>query len=109
MVGGDNDVQAVQVLFRWMFRLQPWAHALVDAVAAPALAALAGRAFVGIHIRWGDKVGRDRLGSKGGVTQLFPLEHDVSAIACFNGRSEARHGCRNWSSSRRTTLEPYLS
>jgi hypothetical protein len=85
VIGGDNDVQAVQVLFRWVFRLQPWVRALVDAVAAPALAALAGRAFVGVHIRWGDKVGRGSLGSKGGETRLFPLEHYVSAIACFYG------------------------
>ncbi len=73
VVGGDNDVQAVQILLRWVFRLQPWVRASVDAAAAPALVALAGRAFVGVHIRWGDKVGRGSKGAMGQESELAPL------------------------------------
>jgi hypothetical protein len=88
VVGGDNDVQAVQVLFRWVFRLQPWVRAAVDAATAPALAALAGRAFIGVHIRLGDKVGRGSKGAVGKETEFVPLEQYMRAITCFYGAGQ---------------------
>jgi hypothetical protein len=79
VLGGGNDVQALRILFRWMFRLQPWARARVEALKAPVLAALAGRPYVAVHVRLGDKVGRGGIGE----SPLFPLGAYLRGVDCF--------------------------
>jgi hypothetical protein len=78
VVNADNDVQAMRLVFRWMFQLQPATRARVDEVKAPAVAAIAGRPYIGLHVRWGDKV-RSRMAE----SELFGLELYAQAIACF--------------------------
>jgi hypothetical protein len=89
VVPADNDVQAMRLLFRWAFRLQPATRARVAAAQAPALAAIAGRPYIAVHVRWGDKVGRGDLGKDGQESELFPLSSYAQAVACFYGAAAA--------------------
>jgi hypothetical protein len=90
-VPGDNDVQAMRLLFRWAFRLQLATRARVAAAQAPALTAIAGRPYLAMHVRWGDKVGRGGLGKDGQESELFPLSFYTQAVACFYS-AEAKDG-----------------
>jgi hypothetical protein len=82
---GDNDVQAMRILFRWAFRLQPAARARVEEIKAPLVLAFRGRPFVSMHVRWGDKVGD--VGTNPPEAAKVGLDTFARAVSCYYGAS----------------------
>mmetsp|Transcript_19890 Transcript_19890/g.56870 ORF Transcript_19890/g.56870 Transcript_19890/m.56870 type:complete len:499 (-) Transcript_19890:476-1972(-) len=88
LVPFDNDLQAMRILFHWVYQLQDHTRAMVDKAKAPLVGFSKGQPYIAFHIRWGDKIGR------GGGPQesvFVPLERYIESVHCYYshyGKSE---------------------
>lgn len=76
----DNDLQTMQILFHWVFRLNNHTRALVDAEKERVFMNHKSANYIGMHIRWGDKVGR---GGGPKESDYVPIIRYIEGFVCY--------------------------
>lgn len=85
----DNDVQTMRQVFSWVFRLQQHVRDLVQAYKEPLLEALK-RPYIAMHVRWGDKVGKNNFKGEPVEGKLFPLSVYRDLAYCFYAQAGSK-------------------
>ena len=83
----DNDIQTMRQVFHWIFRLQPHTRALVKLFKQPLVKALR-RPYIAMHVRWGDKVGKNNFKGEPIEGEMVPLRVYRDLVYCYY----AQHG-----------------